>query len=539
MVYYLKYRPQKIDDLDNAAVRETLYSLLKKGVDEVPHAFLFTGPKGLGKTSAARIIAKAINCKRVSGVSRVPGVSKVSRVKNGEDLGDKSGSIVEVEPCNECDSCKAITNGTNMDILEIDAASNRGIDEIRDLKEKIKLAPLSSRKKVYIIDEVHMLTTEAFNALLKTLEEPPAHAVFILCTTEPHKVPKTILSRCFHIAFKLATKEELIRSFKRIAQGEKITIDEEALQMIADLSEGGFRDGAKILEELASSNSKISKALIEEKYQVASIHHVISGLIVSLNKRDIKKSLQQVREATALGIDMKYFTQQLIELLHTELLTQIGIENGPEAKKYDLPVEDIKLLIEVFSKANGELKYAVIQQLPLELAIIEYITYKNTSETVQNEPNNNTVQIQRNITSRPTNLSDLRKQAGAITKIKALYGTEKSNVTQKKADDSGTNTGTISVTLMQVPAEGEMTREWQEMLWKNIIAEMKIYNHTVAGVLRGCTIKNFDKQQLIIETAYKFHKERLDEMRNREALAKVCKMLIGKEVKIEVELKKE
>src|SRR5665213_65939 len=181
MVFYLKYRPQKIKDLDSQEVRERLLKILAS--DNLPHAFLLTGPKGLGKTSAARIVAKSVNC---------------TNRKKGE-----------AEPCGKCEACLSITNGTNMDVIEIDGASNRGIDEMRDLREKIRLAPLSSKKKVYIIDEVHMLTTEAFNALLKTLEEPPAHAIFILCTTEPQKVPATIVSRCLHVSFKSPTKEEM------------------------------------------------------------------------------------------------------------------------------------------------------------------------------------------------------------------------------------------------------------------------------------------------------------------------------------------
>src|SRR3984957_8449045 len=232
MVFYRKYRPQKIDYLDSAAVRDTLHAVLQ---NDVSHAFLFTGPKGLGKTSTARIVAKVVNCER-----------------------RKKG---EVEPCNECDQCVSITNGTNVDVLEIDAASNRGIDEIRELKEKIRLAPVAAKRKVYIIDEVHMLTTEAFNALLKTLEEPPSHAMFILCTTEAHKVPETIVSRCFQIMFKPATEEELVRSFKRIVEGEKLKIDDEVLKYIAGLADRGFRDGVKMLEEvyLLSQNKPITK----------------------------------------------------------------------------------------------------------------------------------------------------------------------------------------------------------------------------------------------------------------------------------------
>src|SRR3990167_7835570 len=181
MVFYLKYRPQKASELDSEEVRKKLSSVLSSK-RPFAHAFLFTGPKGLGKTSAARIVARVVNC-----TNRKPG---------------------EIEPCNRCLQCKSIIEGTNLDVLEIDAASNRGIDEIRDLREKIRLSPVSATKKVYIVDEVHMLTTEAFNALLKTLEEPPGHVVFILCTTEIHKVPGTIISRCLRIQFKKATEEE-------------------------------------------------------------------------------------------------------------------------------------------------------------------------------------------------------------------------------------------------------------------------------------------------------------------------------------------
>ena len=204
MVFYLKYRPRKISELDSLVLREKLEGVLKGKIpDKIPHAFLFTGPKGLGKTSTARIIAKSINCT------------------------SRKGS--EFEPCNRCSSCKSIDNGSNLDVLEIDGASNRGIDEIRDLREKIRLSPVSSLKKIYIIDEVHMLTTEAFNALLKTLEEPPEHAFFILCTTEPQKIPATITSRCFHIKFSKPTEEDFLHSFNRVLRGEGIKDDQEGV----------------------------------------------------------------------------------------------------------------------------------------------------------------------------------------------------------------------------------------------------------------------------------------------------------------------
>lgn len=201
MVLYRKYRPQKLADLDSEKIRERLTRVLSASY--FPHAFLFSGPKGTGKTSAARIVAKALNCEK-NKKQRTK--NKEQKTKNKEQRTKNS----EVEPCNSCESCISITEGRNLDILEIDAASNRGIEEIRDLREKIKLAPVSAKYKVYIIDEVHMLTNEAFNALLKTLEEPPGHAVFILATTEPDKLLPTIISRCIRLNFHKAVKDEII-----------------------------------------------------------------------------------------------------------------------------------------------------------------------------------------------------------------------------------------------------------------------------------------------------------------------------------------
>jgi DNA polymerase III subunit gamma/tau len=488
MVFYRKYRPQTIEELDSKSVRDKLNSVLRGS--SVPHAFLFTGPKGLGKTSTARIVAKSLNCQ-----------------KKGKG----------VEPCNKCEQCVSITNGTNMDILEIDGASNRGIDEIRDLREKIKLSPMSADKKVYIIDEVHMLTTEAFNALLKTLEEPPSHVVFILCTTEPQKVPSTILSRCLRIQFKRATEEELIRSFERIVKSEKLKAEKEALQIIANFSDGSFRDGVKILEEMAliAKDKEITKKLVEKNYSIASTQYQIAQIIKSLENKDVKSGFDVIAKLVSEGVEMGYFMQGLIETLHNSLLYKAGVENisGPGLMLDNLKLEisEIKKLIELLSEAKNELRYAVLPQIPLELVIVEWGIKPSFVEAGPAE-----------LHPRPTS-SVAPLPSGARQGAPAL-------VTRPSPDE------TLSAQPKVLQQDISKYSE-NDALWTALIDNVKNQNHSVAGVLRGCVIKSYDGKILSLETNYKFHKEKLSEIKTMELLNKACREVTKKNVKIEIELK--
>lgn len=476
MVYYRKYRPQGISELDSEAVRQTLLDVLSG--KEIPHAFLFTGPKGLGKTSAARIVAKIVNCERR---------------KN------------DIEPCNKCDQCVSIGNGTNMDVLEIDGASNRGIDEIRDLREKVRLSALRAKKKVYIIDEVHMLTTEAFNALLKTLEEPPSHVMFILCTTEPHKVPATIVSRCFHIAFKKAEPLELVRSFKRIAKKEKLNIDIEALDIIASLSDGSFRDGVKILEEVVgfAGRKKITKKLIEERYQISNLEHQVSQMIKFLEEKNTASALKLIAELTKQGLDMKYLLEQIIEKLHFLLLTRAGVTKEARISDSNLQIEEIKKLVELLVKAHQELKYAILPQLPLEMAVIEW--------GIEEEPSGS-----------PRPLSD-----SSTSKVdKSLNLARQDSLKESLSED-----------LSKSSLRGEARPADKNNFWIKFIERVRPYNHSVAGVLRGCSLKDYNGDKLVIETKFKFHKERLDERKVRDILEKASEDITGKKVNVSVILK--
>jgi len=495
MVFYRKYRPQKINDLDNEKIRETLYTVFSS--QNYPHAFLFSGPKGLGKTSAARIIAKVVNCenRKISSSS-----AKASKDRKSAKVSKES-----IEPCNKCNQCISITNGTNIDVLEIDGASNRGIDEIRDLREKIRLSPAAAHKKVYIIDEVHMLTTEAFNALLKTLEEPPAHALFILCTTESHKVLQTIASRCFQVHFKKATTEELVRSFERIVHAEKIKIDKDALELIASLSDGSFRDGVKVLEEILSlsKGERITKEIVEKKHNVTNINQQVNDLIKSFENHEAKNGLNLIAKIVDNGGDLKFFAQAVIEKLHQLLLAKVGV--GEEIEETALSITDLRELIEALNRAYLETRYSVIVQLPFEIAVINWC-----QKEAQEEPKFET-------------------QSGE-GEIKQAKKSEQEQIIAKKIDPRDPQ---LSVIEHKQPK----LIEKNEAFWNEVIEKMKSHNHTIAGVLRGAHLQSINDGQIVIETGFKFHKEKLSETKTFRVLEEVCSQIAGKEMSVSVILK--
>ncbi|HYK08374.1 MAG TPA: DNA polymerase III subunit gamma/tau [Candidatus Eisenbacteria bacterium] len=508
MVYYRKYRPQTIGELDSPKLRETLTAVLSQ--KEIPHAFLFTGPKGLGKTSTARIIAKVLNC--------------TAKKRNG------------IEPCNECSQCVSITNGTNIDVLEIDGASNRGIDEIRELRERVNLAPSAAKKKVYIIDEVHMLTTEAFNALLKTIEEPPSHVVFIFATTEPQKVPNTIISRCFHISLDRATQEELVHSLKRIVKEEKIIIDEEVLNLIANMGDGGYRDTTKILEELValSNGKKITKEIFEQTHKTANILLRVSTLLQHIIDKDAKASLLEVNELINQGTDIRLFIFQVLSNLHRRLLEEMKVrEKEVRPANLEIPLNQLQQLIPLFEKAYQDTKYAVIPSLPLELAIVTYCQKDEIQDSgfkIQEETPEKPVIASEARQSNTSNdsgrntLKDTRTKEQNLKVKQVLSGTKPE---EKKPVES-------TATQRDLPKNVQDA----SLLLENLIYKVKPYNHSVAGVLRGCTIGAMDGVAITFTTKYVFHKEKLEEQKVREILEKVVREVTGKQLSVMIELKK-
>lgn len=293
---YRKWRPQGFDSLvGQEAVRTALTNALETG--RIAHAYLFAGPRGTGKTSTAKILAKAVNCEH----GPTP------------------------NPCNKCQNCVRINDGTSMDVFEIDAASNRGIDEIRDLREKVAFAPVNGRYKVYIIDEVHMLTTEAFNALLKTLEEPPPHVIFILATTEPHKIPATIHSRCQRFDFKRVTDSDIVKRLREVADGSGIAADDDALQLIAVQADGGMRDALSLLDQCGVMAERVSAETVRNVLGIVG-REALRELVKAVGEGNVPKSLELLEALLAGGKDVKQIITELAEYLRAVLLYKASPE---------------------------------------------------------------------------------------------------------------------------------------------------------------------------------------------------------------------
>lgn len=313
-------------------VKQTFLNALKKG--NLTHAYLFAGSRGTGKTSTARIIARALNC------------------ENPAEDG---------EPCNKCEVCVDALKGRLIDLIEIDAASNRGIDEIRELREKIQFAPSRAKTKIYVIDEVHMLTKEAFNALLKTLEEPPAHAYFILATTEAHKVPETIISRTQRFDFHRISEDEIAQHLAEIAKKESITFEEEALKLIAKQSAGGMRDALGMLEQLGAGG-EVKVADVAQNLGLTK-PKAVEDFVFALLFKKLPEALETINGLVAEGANLIQFNKIILAKLREVMLQKVAENQLSEAK-------EILRIVSEFQKANEELKSAVIPQLPLEIAAV-------------------------------------------------------------------------------------------------------------------------------------------------------------------------
>lgn len=455
MVFYRKYRPKTIEELDIKSVRERLSSLLAG--KSIPHAFLFSGPKGLGKTSSARILAREIHDTKL-----------------------------------DSDTLEKITSGSHPDVLEIDAASNRGIDEMRELRSRISHSPLSLPKKVYIIDEVHMLTREAFNALLKTLEEPPDHVIFVLATTEPWKLPDTIISRTFHVEFQQPTRDEVVASLERIVKGEGLDIEDGVLDEVYLLSEGAFRDGAKILEELsiASGGEKITREILEKTYRTVGVNAEVESLLDKLFARDAKGALGVVGETVQSGMDMGIFCVKIVERLRGMLIASYTTSG----KNSSLSISDYERLIKLFTEAYQNIKISPIPHLPIEMAVVGWCVDESRAQNTESVKKSEKISQDKNV---------------------------ETMAQKQRESESGRN-----LQKTHEGGDGDLLKE----LIENIDRE----NRMLAGVLRGVQLGEHGKESVEFLAKSTFHRDRIQESKASSLIQKKLHAITGKKMTLTV-----
>ncbi len=397
---YRVWRPQAFEDvIGQEHVTKTLQNALLH--QKISHAYLFSGPRGTGKTSAAKILAKAVNCEHAP----------------------------VQEPCNECASCRGITDGSISDVLEIDAASNNGVEEIRDIRDKVKYAPSSVKYKVYIIDEVHMLSTGAFNALLKTLEEPPAHVIFILATTEPHKIPLTIISRCQRFDFKRITPQDIVGRMERILKETGIAYDQNALLVIARAAEGGMRDALSLLDQAISFGS--DNITLEDALTVtgAVSQSFLTKIVSAIHERDTAEALNQLQELLAMGKDPIRFVEDMILYFRDMLLYQAApeLEDSMERVYIDQAFKELAenissnqlhFWIDQWNRSIQEMKWSSHPRIFLEVLLVRLC--QSEPESSKGSVSDDTIQkLMNKINHLEAELNTIRENGVTVNKDSA------------------------------------------------------------------------------------------------------------------------
>jgi DNA polymerase III subunit gamma/tau len=464
-VLYQKYRPRKFSEIwGQNHIKATLQNEIAS--EKISHAYLFCGPRAVGKTTLARVFSKAINCE--------------NRKKK------------ESEPCDKCDTCSSINEFKNLDIIEVDAASNTGVDNVRNnIISSSRVKSSRNNYKVFIIDEVHMLSISAFNALLKTLEEPPSDVVFILCTTEVHKVPATIISRCERFDFKRINVSDTLAKLKNIAKKEKIDIDEEVLRLIAIKSDGHLRDAEGLLGQvMAVSSSRIS---LEDASIVLPVNNLEDNLslLKNLSEKDALSAIKLVNSLMLKGSDTKNFLDDLIGLvrkmilikINNSLSTELGLDLDEKAEikiseiNKDFSLKNLIDISEKFISARKEISFNSIPQMPIELAII-----------------------------------DLCGPGSFELKKKEEEGEEV--VIEEKEDGSQA-----------------ISKEEVEKNWPDFVAKLKPHNHSLSFIMQSCKINKVSGNKVCLSLKYKFHKDRLDDPEIKKmidsSLKEVFKLKLG------------
>ncbi|MCA9388190.1 DNA polymerase III subunit gamma/tau [Candidatus Berkelbacteria bacterium] len=563
MSLYRKYRPKKFSEvIGQDHVKKTLVNAIK--FDEVVHGYLFSGSRGIGKTSIARILAMALNCEARSE---------------------------EVEPCGECPSCKAIVSGSDLSVVEIDAASNRGIDEIRALREAIAIAPPVGKKKVYIIDEVHMLTKEAFNALLKTLEEPPAHAIFILATTEVDRIPDTIISRIQHFEFKRATIDQLKTQLTDIAQKEKLELEPTALDLIITQANGGFRDSLTILNQLQSlGETTISVKVVETNLGLVSATELTAIIDASLD-RQADQLKERFESLNAAGYKPSGIIDSLINIFRFGLWQLHGValpEGQPESvektvkKLAQQSSSYVEAKILKLLQAKQQLRWSPLPMLPIELAMLPEVgqqgsggSEQNTESRIKNREsqkaslgvpgeNNQTSSLNRK-SGATIDIEDLKVDAKPETATVSSRPSErmersldsdlistrddnkkpKAQNTKHEISETSPSTGSppngkaaspSSRDNQEVNHQSPITNQELTQAWPEIIAEIRLENASLGALLRSCLLVGAANNELVIQVPFSFYGDRIADTKNEAIINAKVKAKLGISGKIRCQL---
>jgi DNA polymerase-3 subunit gamma/tau len=505
---YRKYRPQTFEEaVGQNHVKVTLENEIGSG--KFSHAYLFCGPRAVGKTTMARLFAKSINCE------------------------NKKES--EYEPCTTCSSCGEIAEGKSLDVVEIDAASHTGVDNVREnIIASSKISPSRLKYKVFIIDEVHMLSISAFNALLKVLEEPPANVVFILCTTEVHKVPSTIISRCERFDFKKINTRDIVKKLTYVVNQEDIQVDKEILEAIATHSEGYMRDAESLLGQLVAISGKEITQKEADLVLPRSDMGEIVDLLDKISKKNISQSIRIINELVEGGADLKRFTTDLIEVLRKLMLNKIepgigeklGFELGEKTEmdlaeiNKKLTIKNLMDLINIFSEARNQLKSSFITQLPLELAVTKLHIQSNETESEKPRdpspaPQNDPPAAQR---------EPLERSASVETSSESGPAPEKSRETQETAEKG------------DPPLSNEVNRDTIVARWNEVLTKIKKHNHSLSFILKMCRPTEVKNNEIFLNFKYKFHLDRINDGKIRELVENTLKEVFGSELKVKAEL---
>ncbi len=484
---YNTWRPQKWDEVvGQQHVIQTLRNAVTSG--RVAHAYLFAGPRGTGKTTAARLLAKAVNCLDPDPAAR---------------------------PCNTCAYCQAVNQGRFLDLIEIDAASNTSVEDVRDLRDKINFTPNQGQYKVYIIDEVHMLSTAAFNALLKTLEEPPAHAIFILATTEIHKIPATVLSRCQRHEFRRVPVDDIVNHLKHISETEKLSVEPEALTFIVRQSAGGMRDAISLLDQMASTGQEITLGLTQTVLGTATSQTVID-LVDSVLSREPGLGMRAIHVALDAGTDPRLLARQVVDYLRALLMLQMGnkaqvdlaADTRKQAEKHAhaLSTGNVVHMVKSFNAAATDLRGGWQPSLPLELALAEVMEISGEIAQSSTRPGETT---------------------GMVKKLEKPVDKPAANAQVDKPVAMAVKESSLSV-----EENGEVDLDQLSKAWKQIRGLIKPQSPSLDGLLNSCRLLEIKNNVLVIGFASELLRSKVDTPELIDITCKAIREICGSDLSI-------